>query len=131
MAKSITVEPDAMSSAVEKILEEYFDGIYSGAEKAVAETAAETVLDLENRSPKDSGKYASSWQVTQTVRSKRNNEVVINNKRYMLTHLLEHGHIKVVHGTVLGFTAARPHIAFAEKMAIKKLDNRIKEAAKG
>lgn len=133
MAKSIKVEPGQLGEAVTQILTEYFDGIYDKADEAVAETAAETVLELQSNRPAGkytTGKYDKSWKVRQNKKLKDNFEVEVHNTQYQLTHLLEHGHLKVVHGTVCGFTDAQPHIANAEKKAIKTLETRIKEAAK-
>lgn len=128
---TIKVNPGNIESAVSRILEEYFDNIYDNSDEAVALTAAETVADLMATSPKNTGKYAKGWKVKQTKKQKTSNEVEVYNTRHQLTHLLEHGHIKVVHGKVLGFTAARPHIANAERKAISRLKKRIKEVAKG
>ena len=127
---TVKVRPEQLGDAVDKILTEYFDGIETESTRLVAEVAAETAAKLQVTSPKDTGKYAKGWRVKQGKKAKARNEVEIYNTRYQLTHLLEHGHIKVVHGTVLGFTAARPHIAAAEQEAINKLIKGIEEAAR-
>lgn len=127
---TVKVNPEQLGDAVSEILTEYFDGIETESTKLVAEVAAETTAKLQGTSPRDSGKYAKGWRVKQGKKAKARNEVEIYNTRYQLTHLLEHGHVKVVHGTVLGFTAARPHIAKAEQEAIDKLLKGIEEAAK-
>lgn len=128
MAKSIKVDAKNVDKAITDILEEYFDGIRTESNEAVAEVAAETVIELQSSSPADSGKYAKGWRVKQINRDRSAASVVVHNVRYQLTHLLEHGHVKVIHGKVLGFTNPKPHIAEAEKNAINKLTNRIKEA---
>ncbi len=128
---TVKVNPDQLGDAVDKILTEYFDGVEVGATRLVAEVATETTAKLQGSSPRDSGKYAKGWRIKQGKKAKARNEVEIYNTRYQLTHLLEHGHVKVVHGTVLGFTAARPHIAAAEQEAINKLLKGIEEVAKG
>ena len=127
----VKVNPEQLGDAVDKILTEYFDGIEVGATKLVAEVATDTTAKLQVTSPKDTGKYAKGWRVKQGKKAKARNEVEIYNTRYQLTHLLEHGHVKVVHGHVLGFTAARPHIAQAEQEAINKLLKGVEEVAKG
>lgn len=127
---TVKVNPEQLGDAVDKILTEYFDGVETEATRLVAEVATETTAKLQVTSPKDTGKYAKGWRVKQGKKAKARNEVEIYNTRYQLTHLLEHGHIKVVHGTVLGFTAARPHIAQAEQEAIDRLLKGIEEAAK-
>ena len=127
---TVKVNPEQLGDAVDKILTEYFDGAETEATRLVAEVATETTAKLQVASPKDTGKYAKGWRVKQGKKAKARNEVEIYNTRYQLTHLLEHGHIKVVHGTVLGFTAARPHIAQAEQEAIDRLLKGIEEAAR-
>lgn len=127
---TVKVNPEQLGDAIDKILTEYFDGVETESTRLVAEVATETTAKLQGTSPKDTGKYAKGWRVKQGKKAKARNEVEIYNTRYQLTHLLEHGHIKVVHGTVLGFTAARPHIAQAEQEAIDRLLKGIEEAAK-
>lgn len=129
MAKYVKV--DDFETAVSDIIEKYFDGIATESNALVAETAAETVMELSLYNGKyATGKYASSWRIKQNAKSKKKNEVTVYNTQASLTHLLEHGHIKVVHGKVLGFTAARPHIAKAEKNAINKMIDGIERIAK-
>lgn len=130
---TVKVNPEQLGDAVDKILTEYFDGIETKSTRLVSEVAAETTARLQVTSPKrkGGGAYAKGWKVKQTKRSKANNEVEVYNTQYQLTHLLEHGHVKVVHGTVLGFTAARPHIAQAEQEAINKLLKGVEEVAEG
>jgi len=126
----VKVNPEQLGDAVDKILTEYFDEVETEATRLVSEVAAETTAKLQGTSPRNSGKYAKGWRIKQGKKAKARNEVEIYNTRYQLTHLLEHGHVKVVHGHVLGFTAARPHIAKAEQEAIDKLLKGIEEAAK-
>ena len=130
-AVQMTVKVDNVADAVHQIIEQYFDNVASESNELVAQTAAETVEELSRYNGKyATGKYASSWRVKQTAKSKKSNEVVVYNTKAGLTHLLEHGHIKVVHGKVLVFTAARPHIASAEQHAIRKLTDGIERIAK-
>lgn len=131
LGKSITVNPDDVEAAIYETIDRYFSGIETEANRLVAETAVETVQDLEAHSPRDTGKYAKGWVIYQTARGKKNNEVEVVNKRYQLTHLLEYGHIKNVHGHILGFTDGHPHIRNAEQRAITKLLNGIRRAAEG
>lgn len=126
------IKVDDLEKAVDEILTKYFDGMVDGANELVAKVAAETVLELKSKSPRSDRKgshYADSWKLRQTARMKASSEVEIYNSKYQLTHLLEHGHVKVVHGKVLGFTDARPHIKSAEEKAINKLVKGIEELA--
>lgn len=133
MQAMAVIRVDDLEKAVGDILEQYFDGVAAGANEAVAKVAAETVLDLKASSPRGTTRnrhYADGWKLRQNKRQRARSEIEVYNTQYQLTHLLEHGHVKVVHGRVLGFTDARPHIAAAEHRAIKKLINGIERAAR-
>lgn len=128
MSKTIRVTD--FEKAVNDIVEEYFDGVAKKSTQVVAEVSVETVQELESTSPHKSGKYQKGWRIKQGKKTDRANDVEIYNTRYQLTHLLEHGHVKVIHGKVLGFTSPRPHIANAEQHAIEKLIDGIERSAK-
>lgn len=129
---AVTVTPEKFDEALDKILNEYFDGVADEANTAVAEVSAVAVLDLKATSPKNRPKYFKGWKIKQTKKMKKNQQVEIYNTQKGLTHLLEHGHKKVNRqGKVIGFTAARPHIAKVEDWSKKELLRRLQEAAKG
>lgn len=128
LGKSIAVDPENIDKAISDTISKYFHDVWNRTSESVAMIAAETVVELKRNSPKDKGEYADSWVIYQTRRAKRKHEVVVANRRYQLTHLLEHGHVKVAHGKVLGFTDAVPHIGDAERRAIKKLVKRIEDS---
>lgn len=115
---------DDFARAVSEVLEDYFDNVTSGGNELVASVAVECVQELKRTSPKDKGDYANGWTIKYTKKLKNNREIVVHNAPcYRLTHLLEWGHLKVVHNTVLGFTSGQPHILQAEGNAIKSLEN--------
>ena len=119
------VKIDSLSSEVMKELEKYADVTTEKVKKAV-QNIGKTVRDeIKASAPSDTGKYGKSWTV-KTVRETSNSlELVVHSKnRYQLTHLLEFGHAKRGGGRV----SARPHIANAEKKAIKVFEEEIKEA---
>lgn len=126
MARQATkeIECNDFARAVSEVIEDYFDNITSGGNELVASTAVECVQELKRTSPRDKGDYANGWTIKYTKKLKRDQEIIIHNAPcYRLTHLLEWGHLKVVHNTVLGFTSGQPHIMIAEKNAIHSLEN--------
>ena len=72
--------------------------------------------------PERTGRYAKSWRTKTTKESSQSLEVTVYSPtRYMIAHLLEHGHAKRNGGRV----AARVHIAPAEQDGIEELETEI------
>lgn len=114
-----------ISNEFSKILSEYKEEVLEGMANVREEVAKETVKELKSTSPKKKGvgggKYAKGWKVS-NVRGK----IVIHNKKYQLTHLLEYGHAKVNGGRV----APRVHIRPAEEKAIKSYITGVEKVVK-
>lgn len=83
------------------------------------QVTAEAITVLKRTSPKHKNKYAKSW-----TRKKTANGYVIHNKKYYLTHLLEHGHAKRGGGRVEGFK----HISPVEQETVRTFEQKIWEA---
>ena len=120
---SVTVGPDGLQRAVQKILEELPKDADEAIDKAT-ETVAEKAIDkLKATSPIRKGKggtpgaYAAGW-----TKKKQKGQTIIHNKtNYQLTHLLEYGHEVVIHGKATGkSTKAQPHIKQVEEMVQKE-----------
>ena len=80
--------------------------------------ANDGVDDLRNKSPKNKGDYAKSWD-----KKKVGKRFVLHNKKhYRLTHLLEKGHAKVNGGRV----AAQPHIKPVEQKMIDEFEDELR-----
>jgi hypothetical protein len=95
--------------------------------KEIQETGKSVKQQISQTAPKKSGRYAKSWAVKKTKETSNSLEVTVHSKnRYMLTHLLENGHAKRGGGRV----RAIPHIAPAEEMGIRELEERITRALK-
>lgn len=120
---AVAIKIDALADAVAKELAAYSQEATDNLKKEIRSVAKEASEELKVTSPKDSGRYASSWKSKDVYESENDIRVRVYNKNYYrLTHLLENGHAKVSGGRV----AARPHIAPAEDNAAKKLDNKVK-----
>ena len=101
----------------------YTKEITEGLEATKLETAKNVVKILKESSPKDTGKYAKGWRVTQVGTA----QVVHNKTDYQLTHLLEHGHIKVNGGRV----GQKVHIRPAEEHGIAEFISGVEKVIKG
>lgn len=117
---------DKLSIEVMRSLEIYRANTVESVEKAVLDTAKETVAELNRTSPKGAtGDYAKSWnhKKDSELRGKWCRSRVVYSKKpdYRLTHLLEKGH-KTVNGKNV---AARPHIKRAEENAKMRLNAKL------
>lgn len=98
-------------------------------------TAAKTVANeaankLKNTSPKKTGKYARAWKVKTEKGSANIDKVVVYNKRYQLTHLLENGHVVRNKKGTYGRAPAQPHIAPVNEWAADELPREIERELK-
>lgn len=126
------IDTDKLSMEVIKNLQLYSKVTCEIVEKAVIETAKETVKELRVTSPEGAtGEYAKSWKCKRDKEAKgknRYNMIVYAQKPdYRLTHLLEHGHA-LIRG---GRTRAFPHIKNAELNAIERLEAKIIRGIEG
>ena len=122
------VSIDELAAAVIDGLNEYAD-LTSDKVKHAVKKAGNTVKGEINASaPVLTGRYAGSWRTKTTRENSQSLEVTVYSpKRYMLAHLLEHGHAKRNGGR----TRAIPHIAPAEERGEEELMADIKKAIKG
>ena len=122
-----TIKPEQLAKEVMDGLEEYADLAVDVMKKEIQETGKYVKQQISQSAPKKSGRYAKSWAVKKTKETSNSLEVTVHSKnRYMLTHLLENGHAKRGGGRV----RAIPHIAPAEEMGIRELEERITRALK-
>ncbi len=120
-----TIPIDQLASAVMDGLTEYAD-LATDKMKAAVKKSAKTVKDdIKGSAPALTGRYAKSWATKKTKESSNALEITVYSpSRYMLAHLLEHGHAKRGGGRV----AARPHIAAAEQHGIEQLESEIERS---
>ena len=78
--------------------------------------------EIRQNAPEQTGRYAKSWTSKTTAESATSMQVTVYSpSRYMLAHLLEHGHAKRGGGRV----RAIPHIAPAEEVGAEQLEQDI------
>ena len=122
-----TIKPEQLAKEVMDGLEEYAELAVDVMKKEIQETGKSVKQQISQTAPKKSGRYAKSWAVKKTKETSNSLEVTVHSKnRYMLTHLLENGHAKRGGGRV----RAIPHIAPAEEMGIRELEERITRSLK-
>ena len=118
MASGKKVSIDGLADAVMEELEEY-NKLASETMKKAVDKAGKTVKnEIKAGAPVRTGKYAKSWTTKRTKETSTALEVTVYSpSRYMLAHLLEHGHAKRNGGRV----RAIPHIAPAEEAGEEQL----------
>ncbi len=122
------VSIDQLSDAIMEELNEYAELAADNMKKAVKKAGNTVKKDINSSAPVRSGKYAKSWRVKTTKETSQALEVTVYSpSRYMLAHLLEHGHAKRNGGR----TRAVSHIGPAEKHGEKELLKDIESALKG
>ena len=122
------VSIDQLSDAIMEGLNEYADLAADSVKKAVKKAGDTVKQDINSSAPVRTGKYARSWRAKTTKETSQSLEVTVYSpSRYMLAHLLEHGHAKRNGGRV----RAIPHIAPAEEHGEEELLQDIENALKG
>ena len=122
------VSIDQLSSAIMESLDEYADLAAEGVKKAVKKAGNTVKKDINSSAPVRTGRYAKSWRTKTTKETSQSLEVTVYSpSRYMLAHLLEHGHAKRGGGRV----RAIPHIAPAQAHGEEELVRDIESTLKG
>ena len=105
-------------------LEEFSGEVSETVKNIVKEEARSCKKEIAEHSPKRTGKYKNSWRVSTIYDGPGGARLVVNNKEYQLTHLLENGHAKEGGGRVEGI----PHIAPAAERVQRELPHKIRKA---
>ena len=126
MSRKVSV--GEMASAIEEELQKYNKLSADEMKKAVKKAGKDTASDINDSAPVRTGRYAKSWTSKVLSESSSSIEsVVYSPSRYMLAHLLEHGHAKRGGGR----GRAIPHIAPAEERMMEQLTQDIERALRG
>ena len=90
--------------------------VETAVDEASDKVAKEAVKKLKATSPVGHGKKKGAYRKGWSVKKEKTGKRTVYNKQYMLTHLLEYGHVKVLFGKATGgFVAGKPHIKQVEK----------------
>ena len=123
-----TVDINGLADAVMEGLQEYADLAVDSMKAAVKKAGNTVKSDISANAPERTGKYAKSWRTKTTKETAAALEVTVYSpSRYMLAHLLEHGHAKRGGGRV----RAIPHIAPAEQHGIEELERELERTLGG
>lgn len=122
MSNGFSVQLDKILSAYDQKVQEVTDQVFQ-------DVAKETVQKLQSTSPRrpGGGTYAAGW----SVKKNKKQDIVVYNKVYRLTHLLEKGHVVRNKKGTVGRANAHPHIAPAEEWASNEVQNEIKRRLEG
>ncbi len=120
-----------LTAQVNSILQEYAEGVDKLVLDVEEDVSKEAIKKLKKTSPKASRNgghrhYADDWKVDNRSK-KQYAKIIIHNKQYQLTHLLENGHDIVREGVVVGHVAAQPHIKPVEAWVKTEVEKRIRE----
>ena len=125
MAKKIQIEE--LADVVNEQLQEYASLTAETMKAAVTKAGNSVKSQIKETAPERTGKYAKSWRTKKTAETSTKLEVTVYSPtRYMLAHLLEHGHAKRGGGRV----KAIPHIAPAQEAAEEQLMKDIERGIK-
>ena len=125
MGKKVSI--DQLADAVNEQLQEYNKLSAEVVKTAVTKAGNAVKKDIGANAPRKSGRYAKSWRTKKTKETSTELQVTVYSPtRYMLAHLLEHGHAKRGGGRV----RAIPHIAPAEEAAAEALMKDIERGLK-
>lgn len=127
MSKVVGLE--SFTDAVDRILSKYGDDVEKIMNEAVPKVgrrAAKALREESRRSfgsPSGEYKYSKGW-TSKTEKGRVRTKAIVHNKdRYMLAHLLEHGHANVDGGR----TPGRAHIAPVEQMVLEQFEKELEE----
>ena len=126
MSRNVSV--DRLAQAIEEELDKYKELSSVNLKKAVKRAGNTVKGDINQSAPVRTGRYAKSWRTKVTAETSFGILVTVYSpSRYMLAHLLEHGHAKRGGGRVRAF----PHIAPAEEDGEKQLMRELEITLKG
>lgn len=113
---------DNFAAAVQKILEDYKDGIIVGTDELVKKLSQKGAKQVKSNSNFGTGAYAKGWK-SKVEKTRLSTTGIIYNEKSGLPHLLENGHALRNGGRVAG----RTHIAPVEEELVKEFEQAVKD----
>ncbi len=122
------VSIDQMADVIMDELNKFSETGIDEVKKAVKHGGKIVKEDINSSAPVRTGKYAKSWSYRVTAEDSSSIQVTVYSpSRYMLAHLLEHGHAKRGGGRV----RAIPHIAPAQDHAGQEIERELQRTLGG
>jgi hypothetical protein len=115
-------EISEIQKEIQKALKAYAYEVANDLDIAKNEVSNQLKKDLTQDSPEKTGDYKKGWRVKKFKKV----NIVHNKTDYQLTHLLEHGHVKINGGR----TDAQIHIRPNEEIAVNDFLKRVEKAVK-
>ena len=120
--KNKVTEIKGITGEIQKALQAYAYNVSNEITEAKDDVSKTFKKDVENDSPELTGSYEKGWRIKKFKKS----NIIYNKTDYQLTHLLEHGHVKINGGR----TDARIHIRPNEEKSVKEFLKRVEKAVK-
>lgn len=118
-----TVKGEDLGRAIVELMREYTEEVSAAIRKEVNDAAEDIKRDIVAGSPVGAtGRYKKGWNVAKRDTEGSTTRIVHNRPRYMLVHLLEHGHAKRGGGRVAG----RPHVKPASDPRLEEMERNIR-----
>lgn len=111
---------------IKDILNEYSSDIQEAIIESAQKVANKGKAELQNTSPKRTGKYRKGWRVKTTKGNGYIECTIHNSTNYQLTHLLEKSHLTRNGGK----TTPKVHIKPVEQSCIKEYEKLVEKAIK-
>ena len=122
------IQIDQLADAVNEQLAEYADLSAAVVKAAVTKAGNAVKTDIGENAPKKTGRYKKSWRTKKTKETSTEQEVTVYSpSRYMLAHLLEHGHAKRGGGRVRAIVHIAPAQEAAEEELMKDIERGLRD----
>lgn len=118
-------KPDKIGKEILRMLENYGEEVTQTVKEETLNVAQEAAAKLKKTSPKRSSGYAKGWKKTTVFENSNKIRVKVHDKKYQLTHLLEHGHAKRDGGRVAGIPHIEPIERWAEEQIVRRLKKKL------